>query len=107
MFAQDNLGVGSQPNASTLASRIKYFMRMNPPTFHGTNVDENPQGFINEVFMVVDPTGVTSREKSKLAAYQLNNVAQVWFEQWRDELLLVLNDDLNFKTPMESCLFFL
>ena len=33
-------------------------MRMNPPTFHETQVDEYPQGFIDEVFKVLDDMGV-------------------------------------------------
>ena len=36
VLAQANLGVGPQPNASTLASSILYFMRMKPSTFNGT-----------------------------------------------------------------------
>ena len=68
---------------STLASRILDFMRMNPPTFHGTKVDEDPQAFIYEFFKVVDAMGVTPREKAELASYKLNDVAQVLFEQWR------------------------
>ena len=60
-------------------------MRMNPPTFHGTKVDEDPQGFIDEVFKVVDSMGVNYRAKVKLVAYQLKDVDQVWFKQWRDE----------------------
>ena len=32
--SQANQGVGPQPNASTPASRIRDFMRMNPSTFH-------------------------------------------------------------------------
>ena len=58
---------------------------MNPSTFHGTKLDEDPQGFIDEVFKVVDTMGVTPREKAELAAYQLKDVAQMWFEQWRVE----------------------
>ena len=45
--AQANQGVGPQPNASTPASRIQDFMKMNPPSFDGTKVDEDPQGFID------------------------------------------------------------
>ena len=67
--AQANQGVGPQPNASTPASRIWDFTRMNPPTFHGTKVDEDPQGFIAMFFKVVDAMGVTPREKANLAAY--------------------------------------
>ena len=60
-------------------------MRMNPPTIHGTKVDAYPQGFIDEIFKVVDSMGVTPREKAELAAYQLKEVAQVWYEQWMGE----------------------
>ena len=42
-------------------------MRMNPPTFHGTKVDEDPQGFIDEVFKVVDAMVVTPSEKSRIS----------------------------------------
>ena len=50
---------------------------MNPPTFHGTKVVEDPNGFIDEVFKVVYVMGVTPREKAELAAYQIKKVAQV------------------------------
>ena len=43
-------------------------MRMNPPIFHGTKVDEDPQGFIDEVLKVVDVMGLTPREKAELAS---------------------------------------
>ena len=29
--------------------------------------------------------GVSSQEKAELAAYQLKDVAQVWYEQWKEE----------------------
>ena len=87
MMTQSNQGVGPQvnPYANTPASTIRDFMRMNPPTFHGTKVDGDLEGFINEVLKVVDATGVTPKEKAELDAYQLNDVEQVWFEQRRDE----------------------
>lgn len=54
---------------------------MNLPTFHGSKVYEDPEGFIDLVFRVVGFIGVTSREKSQLATYELKNVEQVWCEQ--------------------------
>uniref|UniRef100_M1DPX8 Gag-pol polyprotein n=1 Tax=Solanum tuberosum TaxID=4113 RepID=M1DPX8_SOLTU len=69
------------PNASTTTSRIRDFTRMNPPTFYGSKVDEDPQEFIDEVFKVLEAMGVSPREKVELAAYQLKDVAQVWHEQ--------------------------
>ena len=50
---------------------------MNSPTFFGSKVEENPQGFIDEVYKVVDAIGVNSQEKVELATYQLKHVAQV------------------------------
>lgn len=61
---------------------------MNPPYFHCTKVAEDPQGFIDEVFKVVHCMGVTSKEKVELASYQLKDIAQVLFDQWRDERLV-------------------
>ena len=80
-FAQVNQRGGPQPNVSTPTSRIWDFMRMNPPTFHGTKVDEDPQSFIDEIFKVVDSMNVTPRQRAELAAYQLKDVSQVWFDQ--------------------------
>ncbi|XP_049369896.1 uncharacterized protein LOC125834788 [Solanum verrucosum] len=66
------------PNASTTTSRIRDFTRMNLPTFFGSKVEEDAQGFIDEMFKVLEAMGVSSQEKVELAAYQLKDVAQVW-----------------------------
>ena len=49
-------------NSTTVAPRINDFTRTNPPTLFGSKVEEDPQGFIDEVFKVVDVMGVTSQE---------------------------------------------
>ena len=36
------VGLGDNPNTSTLSSRIRDFIRINPPTSHGTKVDKYP-----------------------------------------------------------------
>src|SRR5688572_7462349 len=66
--------------ASTPASRVRDFTRMNPPEYHGSKVDEDPQAFIDAIARVVTIMGVTSKEKAELAAYQFKGVAQIWFE---------------------------
>ena len=38
---------------------------------------------------VLDAMGLSSQEKAKLAAYQLKCVAQVWYEQWKYERLVI------------------
>ena len=44
---QINQGGRPQSNAGTPASRIRDFMKMNPPTFHDTTTDAYPKGFID------------------------------------------------------------
>ena len=85
--------------ASTPASRVRDFTRMNPPKFHGSKVDEDPQNFLDEVSKVVNIMGVTSEEKAKLAAYRLKGVAQIWYEQWNDtrENDALIGWELEFK----------
>ena len=82
-FPTQTKEVDLNPNANTPAFIIPDFMRINPPTFHGTKVGEDPQSFIHDLFKVVDAMGVTPKDKAELAAYQLKDVAKVWFEKWR------------------------
>ncbi|KAH0650427.1 hypothetical protein KY284_030339 [Solanum tuberosum] len=57
---------------------------MNPPEFNGSKVEDDPNGFIDKVYKTLAIMGVTFREKAELAAYQLKDVAQIWYEQWKD-----------------------
>ena len=54
-------------------SRIRDLTKINPTTFYNSKVDEDPQGFIDEVQKVVDVMGVNNCEKADLDAYQLKN----------------------------------
>ncbi|WMV09227.1 hypothetical protein MTR67_002612 [Solanum verrucosum] len=69
-------------------TRVRDFMRMNPPKFHGLKVDEDPQEFIEGIHKIVNIMGVTLVEKAYLAIYQLKGVAQVWYDQWKRERAL-------------------
>ena len=69
------------PNANTTISRIRDIININSPTLYGYKVEEEQLGFIDKVFNVLDAMGVSSQETVELAANQLNDVAQVWYEQ--------------------------
>ena len=57
---------------------------MNPPTFYGSKVDEDPKKFLDEIYKVLYAMGVTSTEKDELASYQFKDVTQTWYVHWRD-----------------------
>ena len=58
-------------------------MRMNPLVFLGSKMGEDPQEFIWCV-QGVEFHGVTSKENVELDSYQLREVYQVWYTQWKD-----------------------
>ena len=68
---------------STMTSRLIDFVRMNPPIFLGSKVGEDPQEFLDGVYKVLSAMGVTSREKAELDSYQLRDVSQMWYTQWK------------------------
>ena len=52
-----------------MTSRLRHFVRMNPPIFLGSKVGEDPQEFLDGVYKVLSAMGVTSREEADLASY--------------------------------------
>ena len=80
MTAQANREVVPRVNQqlSTMASRLRDFTRLNPPTFYGFKVKEYSQEFIDEVYKILYAIGFTTRDKVELATYQLKDVAQTW-----------------------------
>ncbi|WMV13523.1 hypothetical protein MTR67_006908 [Solanum verrucosum] len=62
MTAQANRDVEPRVNAneSTTASRLRDFVRRNPPIFLGPRIGEDPQGFLNEIYKIVDAMEVFS-----------------------------------------------
>ena len=64
------------PHSSTMASRLKDFIRINPPMFIGSKADEEHQGFLDEVYKILFSMDVTQQEKAELAAYQLKDAEQ-------------------------------
>ena len=60
-----------------MTSRLRDFVRMNPPIFLCSKVGEDPQEIIDEVYKIVHAIGVTSWEKAESASYQLKDVSKI------------------------------
>ena len=78
---QANLSIVPRMNVveSTMTSRLRDFMRMDPSTFLVSKVGEHPQYFLDGVYKVLSAMLVTSWEKEELASYQLRDVSQIWY----------------------------
>ncbi|WMV38030.1 hypothetical protein MTR67_031415 [Solanum verrucosum] len=70
-------------------------------------VEEDPQEFIDEMYNVLMIMGVTPVENEELLAYQLKDVAQAWFNQWKEERVVDVGplDWENFKVSFLDILF--
>ena len=57
---QINLSMVSRVNVveSTMTSRLRYFVRINPPIFHGSKLGEDPQEFLDGVYKVLSAIGL-------------------------------------------------
>ncbi|WMV37907.1 hypothetical protein MTR67_031292 [Solanum verrucosum] len=86
MKAQANMdgAVHLNANVGMKTSRVKDLNRIISLEFHGSKVEEDPQEFIDEVYKVLMIMGVIEVEKAELAAYQLNDVSQTWFNQEKE-----------------------
>ncbi|XP_070036828.1 uncharacterized protein [Nicotiana tomentosiformis] len=71
------------------SSRSKGFLNMKPPVFTGSRKDEDPKNIIDDVQKIFQVMHAIDTEASELAAYQLKDVANTWYEtreesQWED-----------------------
>ncbi|KAH0665926.1 hypothetical protein KY285_027132 [Solanum tuberosum] len=89
--------VPTNKNGGSMASSVRYFVRMNPSEFLGSHVGEDPQNFINEVKKIFGVMQVTGNGRVELASYQLRDVAHIWFTQWKDS-----GATLSFMTPYKA-----
>ena len=64
--------------------RFRDFVRMNPPIFLVSKINEDPQEFLDGVYNALTTMGFTSMDKEELALYQLRDVSQILYTQWMD-----------------------
>ena len=87
VIMQANFNMMPRVVENIMTSRLRYFVRMNPPIFLGSKLNEDPQEFLDGVYKVLSAMGFTSMEKAELASYQLTYVAEIWYTQWKDTRL--------------------
>ena len=63
--------------------RTQDFLKMDPPTFTGSDLNEDPQDFIDQIQRALDVMHVTGRETVELAAYRFKGEAIYWYEDWK------------------------
>ncbi|KAH0652534.1 hypothetical protein KY289_030212 [Solanum tuberosum] len=77
--------VGQGDNQQEVAdnSRIRELLRINPPSFTGTNVTEDPENFVEVLQKNFEILHAIDAKRVELAAYQLKGIARVRFDQWK------------------------
>ncbi|XP_070054543.1 uncharacterized protein [Nicotiana tomentosiformis] len=69
----------SQLGDST-SSRVNCFLQLDPPVFTGTNLEEDPQDFIDKMHKTLRVMRATEMKAVELSSYRLKEVAYSWFE---------------------------
>ncbi|KAK4733929.1 hypothetical protein R3W88_008190 [Solanum pinnatisectum] len=59
-------------------SKIREFLRMNPPDFTSSIVNEDPKNFVEELQKVFEVMHVADSESVELYAYQLKGIDRIW-----------------------------
>ncbi|WMV32878.1 hypothetical protein MTR67_026263 [Solanum verrucosum] len=69
------------PEEAADTSRIREFLRMNPPCFTGSSVTEDPENFVEELQKMFEVMYVADTDRVELDAYKLKSVARIRFYQ--------------------------
>ncbi|KAH0706063.1 hypothetical protein KY285_010594 [Solanum tuberosum] len=64
-------------------TRIRDFLNLDPPSFTGSDPNEDPQDFIDQIQRTFDVMHVSGKEALELATYRLKGVAILWYEAWK------------------------
>ncbi|XP_070039521.1 uncharacterized protein [Nicotiana tomentosiformis] len=65
-------------------SRVNRFPQLDPLVFMGTNLEEDPQGFIDKMYKTLGVMCATEIEEVELSSYSLKEVAYSWFQLWEE-----------------------
>ena len=83
-LTNQNNRVHVNENDGSVAARVRHFVRMNPLEFLGSQANEDPQNFLDEIKKIFEVIQVTGNDRVELASYQLKGVAQIWYTKWKE-----------------------
>ena len=64
-------------NGGSAAARVRDFVRMNLPEFLGSQTNEDPHNFLEEIKKIFEVLQVTGNDRVELALYQLKDVDHI------------------------------
>ena len=64
-------------NGGSVAARVRDFVSMNLPEFIGSQTNEDPQYFLDDIKKIFEVMKVTIIDRVELAPYQLKDVAHI------------------------------
>ncbi|XP_075089311.1 uncharacterized protein LOC107782887 isoform X1 [Nicotiana tabacum] len=80
---RDEISPQSNRQNNSESSRVN--LKLSPPVFHGSIVDEDPMLWLEGVKKALRAMKAFDDKVVELAAYQLRDVAGTWFEMWEKE----------------------
>nr|XP_033514201.1 uncharacterized protein LOC117278872 [Nicotiana tomentosiformis] len=82
---RDEIPPQSNRQNNSESSRVNEFLKLSPPLFHGTIVDEDPMLWLEGVKKSLRVMKAFDDEVVELVAYQLRDVVGAWFDMWEKE----------------------
>ncbi|PHT32968.1 Omega-6 fatty acid desaturase, endoplasmic reticulum [Capsicum baccatum] len=74
---------GSSGTDRAASLRTQDFLKLDPPTFTGSDINEDPQDFVDQTQRALDVMHISGKEMVELAAYRLKGEAILWYEDWK------------------------
>ncbi|XP_070003197.1 uncharacterized protein [Nicotiana sylvestris] len=82
---RDEIPPQSARQNNSESSRVNEFLKLSPPVFHGSIVDEDLILWMKGVKKAIRMMKAFDNEAVELVVYQLRDVAGAWFEIWEKE----------------------
>ncbi|XP_075099214.1 uncharacterized protein LOC142176055 [Nicotiana tabacum] len=92
---RDEIPPQSNRQNNSESSRVNEFLKLSPLVFHGSIVNEDPMLWMEGVKKALRVMKAFDDETVELAAYQLRDVADAWFEMWEKEAKATEFEQLN------------